>query len=320
MGFQCPKCNKEFISEAYLVQHKKKNTNCINKCSICLKIFKTKKGLHKHYNVNCKQRFECENCEKLYTSKYRLCNHQCIPKNIQDPEHKHISAIEGINVGEIVKNIPAEKNVTFNINIYGDVGDKKINNLEINNNNNINNDIKIQNNRIKNFLNTTPRNFNFDYNVSEELKQKIPELIKMNGYDEETADKYMYEDADYQQLPDETKKKYEKEPLNTKGMMLFFKELQKDERNRNVIIQKSKSGKCYVYEHTTWKEKDSKTVLKKICDKICDSMHDRETSLNHYIREVLGRQPRRYSELRKYIEHEIWQLSKIKQELDLIEE
>jgi len=73
-------------------------------------------------------------------------------------------------------------------------------------------------------------------------------------------------------------------------------EIQKDSENRNVIIKKSKSGKCQVYDSEWtkgWNEEQLKKITTKICNKVCDTLFDRDTSLNHFIRLVLGSQPKR---------------------------
>lgn len=315
---KCLECDYDFTSIERLNKHRKKYSNCSNKCSRCLHKFSSLINLKKHKTIKCKKRYECIKCKKSYSSGFRLKKHICNSQKIENnqdiiidynPKQKQVNAIQ-----EIIDNNP-NRNIVIN-NYYDN---SKINNVEIKDNKIQNVQNNIQNNQV-NFLKTTPRNFNFDYNVSEALKQRIPEFIKMDGYEEDIADKYMYEVEEYEKLSNEIKNKYNKEPINTKGMIEFFKELQKDEKNRNVIIQKSKSGKCYVFEFTKWKEKDLKETIPNIYKKLCDNMHDIETSLNHYLRENIKEKPKRFTELKKAVENEILQLSKIKYELDQIKE
>lgn len=320
---KCIKCNYDFQNTDRLKRHEEKYPNCINRCLICLKYFATAATLRRHSSVNCKQKFECEKCLKHYTTKFRQKNHKCIPIiEEEQTDQKDIVIVNDKNkpnqleqIQQILENYPNRNIVINNNNYYGN----KIDNVEIKDNK-IQNVQNVQNNQINqvNFLKTTPRNFNFDYNVSEELKQRIPEFIKMDGYEEEIADKFMYETEEYEKLPDDIKNKYESKLVSTKGMIEFFKELQKDEKNRNVIIQKSKSGKCYVFEFTKWKEKDLKDYIPNIYKKVCNAMHDLESSLNHYLHEIIQEKPKKFIELKKAIEKEIWKLSKIKYELDQI--
>ena len=267
-----------------------------NRCGICLKYYSNKSNLKKHENVICKQKFECQMCEHQYTSRFRLKNHRC-----KDKINKEY------DIGNILKNIPNDKQI--NINIYNGNVNNELNN---NSKNELNNNSKNKKNCIKiknNFLNTMPKNYNFDYVVTEHLLNNLNKYIEIDGYKEEEADQFMYEADKFQEQNEEVKRKYEKEPLKVDGMKEFFTELQKDPNNRNIIIKKSKSGKCYSFD-TDWKENNVNIMLKKICNKICDTIHDKETSLNHFIREIIASQPRRYTDLKKHIENELWLLCK----------
>jgi hypothetical protein len=118
------------------------------------------------------------------------------------------------------------------------------------------------------------------------------------------ADKYMYEEKDFRECHKNFVYQYDKDNLETEGMKILFTKLQMDPRNRNVMIQKSKSGKCYVYE-TQWVQKELQKIITKVCGKLCNTIYDKNTSMNHFFHLVTGSQPRRCMELRKHIEDEI---------------
>ena len=126
----------------------------------------------------------------------------------------------------------------------------------------------------------------------------------MDDYNEEIADKYMYEEEQFRNEHRELICKYDKEVLQSKGMEVLFTKLQQDPINRNVMIRKTKSGKCYIY-NAEWVEEKLQKIITKICNKLCDTLYDTETSTNHFIRLVLGSQSKRCKELRKHIENEI---------------
>ena len=285
----CNKCNKNFINENSLIQHNVKNPNCINKCSICLKIFSSNKTLKKHENIVCKQRFMCIYCNNIYTTKYRVKEHIC--KHNQNFALKNIPKNDQ-NIGEILKNIPKDKQIVIIQNISNSNNDIDINN-EINNNS--------KNRMNNNFFDTQPNRFMFDYIVKEDDKRG---LLEIDGYSEEIADMYMYEEEKFKKQSKDIIYKYDKDKLQVEGMKILFTRLQKDPTNRNVMIRKSKSGKCYIYD-TEWIEKKLQEIITKICKRLCDTLYDQETSLNHFVRLVFGSQPKRYIELRKHIEEEI---------------
>jgi len=297
---KCKICKKEFNNQEDLRKHNEMNKNCNYRCSICLKYFSNKRNLNRHGSIVCKQKFQCDTCNNIYTSRYRLKEHQCASIK-QD-------VTENTNITEMLKNIP--NNIP---------SDKQVNIINISNNNNnneikheINNEINSNNKIMNNFLTTTPVNFaNFEYKVRKDLGGLIPKLLKMDDYTEELADQYMYEEKKFKQIQNEDIiRKYDKDPLQVEGLKRFFTELQKDVENRNVIIKKSKSGKCYVYG-TEWKEKQLKETTQKICNKVCDTLFDIETSMNHFVRLILGSQPKRYTELKKHIHKEIIKAGKI---------
>jgi hypothetical protein len=299
-----------FKSNKGLTYHKNKTLNCINKCHICLKIFSNKQSLQKHESVLCKQKYQCEKCNNIYTSRFRLKNHVC--KQMDLIENKLIKT-ENKELIDIIKNLPQDKQIfIINQNINSD------NSKNINNENNIENNIEVNNNskndnskkQINTFIDTKPKNFNFDYVIREELVKNISKFLRMDDYTEELADQYMYEESKFKkEQNDEVIRKYDKEPLQVEGMKQVFSELQKEPKNRNVVMKKSKSGKCHVYDKN-WNEKKLKEITMKICNKVCDTLFEKETSLNHFIRLVLGSQPRRYSELKKHIHDEILKVGK----------
>jgi len=307
----CNKCDKFFHKKTDLIKHNERNVNCQNRCPICLKYYSSKRTLKNHESIVCKKKFECQTCYNIYTTKNILQNHKCISSEIQNDK-----------VNNILRNMPNDKQININnINIYNneinEINNNEIN--EINNNeiNEINNkNIEINHNSknkiLNNFLTTTPVNFsNFEYKVRKDLGALIPKFIKMGDYTEELADQYMYEEKKFKQVQNEDIiRKYDKEPLQVEGMKQFFTELQKDVENRNVVIKKSKSGKCYVYEKE-WEKKQLKEITKKICNKVCDTLFDIETSMNHFMRLILGSQPKRYTELKKHIHKEIMKAGKI---------
>lgn len=289
--FSCEKCNKSYKLSKTLNNHNIKNPNCINKCNICLKIFTSTQILKRHESVACIQKFECDKCNKVYKSRFRLNNHKCYQKNNE--------------IGNILKNIPnSDKQINIiTINNINEDNSQIIKNKQINNNNSNN---KIMNN---NFFDTQPKNFGFNYNIKED---DIKGLLEMDDYSEEHADKYMYEEQRFkEEQPKDLIYKYDKEALQVEGMKILFTKLQDDPKNRNVMIRKTKSGKCYVYEKE-WVEEKLQKIVTKICNKLCDTLYNKETSLNHFIRLVMGSQPKRFVKLRKHIEDEIINLKDCK--------
>ena len=105
---KCEKCKKVFKSNRNLKQHNKQNSNCLNRCFICLKYFKGKSGLYKHESIVCKQRYQCDECYVIYSSRFRLNGHLCEPET---------GIVKQDNMGlNKLLNIPENKNVTMNIN------------------------------------------------------------------------------------------------------------------------------------------------------------------------------------------------------------
>jgi len=287
---ECKLCKKIFKSLKFLEKHKKKTPNCINKCNICLRLFSSKQSLIKHESVICQQKYECVQCHETFKTRYNVTKHKC-DININ-------------NISDIIQKIPTDKQINININFNGK-------NIEVNNNskNNNNNTNKMTNN----FFDTNPKNFMFDYKTED---IDFEDLKKLNSYEEDLADKYMYEEDDFKKLHRDIVYTYDKKKLETEGMKMLFTRLQKDPMNRNVMIRKSKSGKCHIYE-TVWVEKKLQQIITKICNKLCDTLYDKETSMNHFFRLVIGSQPRRYIELRKHIEDEILNIKK--DEVEMIE-
>jgi len=329
---ECVKCNVDFKTPQRLLNHNKKNPNCINKCSICLKKYSSKQSLIKHESIVCEQKYECEKCNNVYSTKYYLKDHKCvneIDNNIILKQGDNCN-----NIGDILKNLPNISNISNNRQIVINQNNQNI----YNNNNNSNNSNEIQvdhkniqvdnkninvdnkniqvdkmnlniNQKTKNFFDTKPRLWSGNYKEHEDYRY----LIKLDDYDEKTADLYVYDEENFKaKQPKNLVYKYDKEALQVEGMKVLFSKLQKDPNNRNVMIRKMKSGTCYVYEKE-WVEKKLKTIIVKICNKLCDCIYDKETSLNHFMRLVIGSQPKRCIELRKHIEKEIINNKCIKQ-------
>jgi len=310
---KCQKCNKNFTTVQNMITHNKKYVNCTNKCNICLKTFKNRQTLKRHESIVCEQKFECEKCNNIYSTKYYLRDHKC-EKEIND--YKIIEKYDNTDISNILKNIPDNKQIVIIQNINNSnsnnsneiqVDHKNINvdhkNIQVNKMN-----VNI-NQKTKNFFDTKPRLWSGNYKEHEDYRY----LIKLDDYDEKTADLYVYDEENFKaKQPKNLVYKYDKEALQVEGMKVLFSKLQKDPNNRNVMIRKMKSGICYVYEKE-WVEKKLKTIIVKICNKLCDCIYDKETSLNHFIRLVIGSQPKRCIELRKHIEKEIINNKCIKQ-------
>ena len=312
---KCEKCEKIFKN---LNHHNKKNPNCCNRCFICLKYFKSKKGLSKHEFVICKQKFECSDCLYKYSSRQRLKSHKCNLIKKVLPNDNQINIIPN----DLIKNLHGDKNIIINpiYNINNEMNTNSKNELNNNNKNELNNNSKNDNSKndnskkvLNNFMNTEPKNFNFDYIIKESLRNEMSKYINMDGYKEEEADQFLYEEDKFKNQDEDIRRKYEKEPLHIEGMKEFFSELQKEPKNRNVVIKKSKSGKCHVYD-TSWNEKKLKDITTKICNKVCDTLFDKDSSTNQFIREVIGSQPGRCRLLRKHIQEEIKNAGKLVEE------
>jgi hypothetical protein len=314
---KCELCKKNFTTKRYLEKHHEKTPNCIYKCHICLYLFSSKRSLVKHESIVCKQRFECNECNNIYISRYKLKTHNCEQKEVKIDNIEENKVIDNSQqeLVNILKNAPNDKQIIINNitqNIYN-------NNKEINEiNNNSKNNVELNNNsknKIKNnILDSNPKNFRFDY-VTKGIELEY--LKNIDDYEEDMADKFMYEEKNFRELHRDIVYKYDKEKLQTEGMKILFTKLQKDPTNRNVMIRKSKSGKCYIY-NTEWVEEKLQKIITKVCNKLCDTLYEKETSMNHFFRLVLGSQPRRYTELRKHIEEEIIDIGKVS-DLNLLE-
>ena len=300
----CNKCCKEFTKRG-LEQHKTKIPNCINKCYICLKIYASQQTLKKHGSVICKQRYECEKCNKIYKSKYDMNHHMkynlCSKINKQNEKISEIQD-QNIEILDIIKELPDNKNIIIN-NTYNTYN----NNKEINSNNKIGN-IKIENKKISNkinFQNTQPKwlDFGYDEHKYRNYSERNEEIS------EEMADMYMYEEDRFKKKYKESIVFFEKKTLELEGFKMLHTELQKDPKYQNVRIKKSKSGKCHIY-NGKWEEIPLQKAITKICSKLCNSLYDKETSVNQFFNLVIGSQPRRMTALRKHIEQNITELNK----------
>lgn len=306
--YNCNKCNKNFTKRG-LEQHKTKIPNCIYKCTICLKIYASQQSLKKHSYIICKQRYECEKCNKIFKLKYDKNFHKCfvnedITKNVSEDNTKTKDISESKEILDLIKDIPISDNKHIviihnnNNNIYNNIYNKEINS---NNNNKINNN----NNKI-NFLETNPKwlNYGFDDN-------KYKNYSKYNeDFNEEMADMYLYEEESFKKKYKEEIVLFEKKTLELEGFKILHTELQKDPKYQNVRIKKSKSGKCYIY-NGKWEEIPLHKAITKICSKLCNSLYDKETSVNQFLNLVIGSQPRRMTALRKHIEENIIKINNI---------
>jgi hypothetical protein len=200
----------------------------------------------------------------------------------------------------------------MNINIYNN--NNIINNKEINSNN-VGNKIgntKIGNKKISNkinFLETNPTFQKFGFN-----EEKYKNLNQYNEeFDEELADMYMYEEEKFKDTQSKEQLMFfEKQSLELEGFKMLHTELQKDPKYQNVRIKKSKSGKCFIY-NGSWEEIPLQKGITKVCSKLCNSLYDKETSVNQFLHLVIGSQPRRMTDLRKHIEQNIMYLNKLPQ-------
>jgi len=319
----CNRCKKIFTSEKRLTTHLNKYPNCTNKCSICRKTFSSPQMLKTHkIKITCHPKYECAKCNVIFDTRYKLNFHDC---KILNPNSNYadglINRIENSNMQinvedilnsenmkKIIENPTSEKQVIIVTNNYinnlnNNSNNNSNNNTNNNNTNNANTNIKKTKKYIKNnFFETCPRNFEYGYLSKEEDIKKFSQL---HDYKEEDADAYMYDEDNFKEdKPKDLIYKYDKETLQVEGMKLLFSKLQEDPMNRNVMIRKTKSGKCFIYDKV-WIEEKLQKIITRICNKLCDYLYDKNTSLNHFIRLVIGSQPSRYMELRKHIEQEI---------------
>ena len=269
-----------------------------HRCPICLKYYSTKGNLKMHETVVCKKKFECIECMKLYSSKQRLTTHKCKPppsdiSNISENDN----IINGnTDIANILKNILNDRPVNIIVNNNNHISNSNSNN---DNSKTETNNIENNTNNTMNFLDTKPKSFQCYVDTG-----GYEELANLHDYEEKLADMYVYEEANFRKLHKDIVHKYDKEALQVEGMKLLFTKLQQDPNNRNAMIRKTKSGNCYIYEKD-WVEKKLKKIITRICNNLCDKLYDKEKSMNHFMRLVLGSQPKRVMELRKHIETEI---------------
>lgn len=307
---KCNKCNKEF-TERGLLQHRTKRPNCINKCPICLKVFTTAQSLKRHEIVKCKPRYQCNYCDKTYNLKNDLkrhqfrCNENTVEINKTQEDLKEDPELEKIQgeLSNIVKNMPNDKNITMNIHIYQD--NKKIDNSKIDNRQIDNRKVIVKNTKNK-FLETTPKAFTFEYKNDEKYK----EYAKHNEeFDEELANLFYWKEEEFKETQTkETLMHYTKQKLEFEGFKMLHNELQKYPEYQNVRIKKAKSGKCYIYDGS-WREVPLQKTITQVCQKLCNSLYDKETSVNQFINLLIKEQPRRMQTLRQYIEQNIIDLN-----------
>ena len=292
---KCKICRKEYKTKTGLEKHEEKN-NCNYKCFNCYKQFSTKQSLTYHTNnVSCKKKYKCELCQKLFTNNRNMQIH------IQNHENEQNENTDIKQLEDMLNNLPKDRQININNLIINN----KINNNKVNNVKNVNN--VINNNKIS-FFDTQPRLFQFDYVGNDDLK-------KLSMYNEqiseEMVDKYMYEEETFKESHSkEAFLFFEKKTLEFEGFKILFNELQKNPKNRNTRIKKSKSGKCYIYGCKGWEEIKLQKAITKICYKLCNFLYDQDTSINQFICLVSSSQPKRMSALRKHIEQYILNLNK----------
>ena len=317
--FQCNKCNKEYKTENRLYNHNRKMPNCINKCLICQKQFSSKQSLNNHMIlIKCKRKYECTRCGKLCNTTHNLRIHDIkCEKTLGNSSSNLLNDKIKNELVDVIQKIPDDKNVNIVINNH-------INNNVINNNNNNNN---YNNNRfIKNdFFQNNPISFDPSlYNTNYIMNDSMincDRLSQIDEYDEVLADKFMYDEIKFKEdEPKDIIYNYEKASLKSQGMKMLFTKLQKNPKNRNTRIKKTKSGKCYIYVNKEWMEEKLQKIITKICCNLCDLLYDKETSINHFIRLVIGGQPKRLSALRKHIEEEIIKLNEIEKHDNVFEQ
>lgn len=292
--FKCDVCKNFYKNKTGLKIHQSRNPekSCVFKCLKCYKTFKNKNGLKKHLtSARCNRKYKCDTCMMLFNKYFNYERH--MEKHPSIEKQDQIIEKESEQIEEILNKLPVNPtgqnvniiNVTQNINNVTKVKNK------------VNN--KINNNRLS-FKHTRPRMFDFDYIGDEELKKLS---VYNEQFSEELADKYMYEEREFKNThKKETYLLFEKQNLELEGFRILFTELQKNPRNRNTRIQKMKSGKCYIYTDGGWKEVHLQKTITRICNKLCNFLYDRDTSVNEFINLVIGSQPKRMMTLRKHIE------------------
>lgn len=304
----CSICNKNFKSNSGLKRHQTQHPNgsCVFECSNCFHVFTKKQNLDNHIqHIKCNKKFKCYECSMVFSRSFNLnrhikTQHENTIIDINDIDQNNINQIK-----ELAEKVPG-LNITINhnhnhFNIDNiDNSKKQINNGIINNNNQ-----KVVN-KIS-FFETKPRLFRLDYVGSEELKQLAEHD---EDIDEELLQDYLGNKNFAEVRTKEERKQMEKQKLQLEGLKMIFSELQKDPRNRTARIKKSKSGKCYIYTEKGWEEEKLQKVITKITFKLCNFVYDPYTNKNQYICMISKGQPKRMSNLRKFIEAHIIELNK----------
>lgn len=74
--FQCPQCNKQFITQSHLNYHKKTHRNNKFLCNICNRVFAGENGLRKHSKKHSNERdYTCNVCNQTFLYKEQLNIH-----------------------------------------------------------------------------------------------------------------------------------------------------------------------------------------------------------------------------------------------------
>lgn len=324
---KCNKCHNEFCTPRAFTQHLTKNNNCKYRCNICLKYYASKRSLRRHEEIVCIPKYECKLCFKHYKSKKILRYHLCNPIEVSqiDQQPNNIKEDQLIsfptqNINENISNGFITKQTRDSLEMAKEFPDKQlliINNINVTNTNNTNTNTNtnsnnskknISNKKVNNnnmaFLDTRPNWLDFGYDET-----KYRDYSKYNvAIDEEKADMFMYQERQFKEKYKEALVFFEKQNLELHGFKMLHDELQKDPKYRNVRIKKTKSGKCYIY-NGEWKEVPLQKAITKICNKLCDSLYDKDTSVNHFLNLIIGYQSKRMMALRKHIEKNIINLN-----------
>ena len=293
------------------------------KCEICKKIYKTCYNLkyHKCSNIinenKClKLAYQCQKCKKDFTkgglqqhkTKVPNCTNKCYICLKKYTNQQTLKRHESVACKQRYECVTCDKiyNEKYDLKYHKCIDNKQENVSEIipNIKNNIDNKkLMIKNN----FLESQPKWLDFGYD--EEKHKNYSEYNE--EFTEEMADMYMYEEDKFKEKYKEEIVLFEKKTLELEGFKMLHTELQKDLKYQNVRIKKSKSGKCHIYNRNGWEEIALQKGITKVCSKLCNSLYDKETSVNQFLNLVIGSQPRRMTDLRKHIEQNIMDLNKI---------
>ena len=88
--YHCNRCEKNFITKEYLIQHQKKvHTDAQFQCNECDMKFKTKDQLKKHVlSIHLKIDYNCDSCSQTFTRPDSLKRHKAICKKGDDQNYE----------------------------------------------------------------------------------------------------------------------------------------------------------------------------------------------------------------------------------------